>query len=216
VDSSIGGKVAVNLDAGKNLVGAFYHPALVVIDTDVLKTLADDDFAGGMAEAIKTGAICDAKLFGLIERNAGRKNVSSVIDKLVKRCCEIKADVVREDELDGGLRMILNFGHTLAHAIEKMPGNVFTHGQAVSIGMVRFAGLGESLGITQAGTSDRIVRIVKAFGLPTGIQGNKDKFIEIMKRDKKIREGILNVILLEKIGKAVVHKVQVDKIGELI
>ena len=216
VDSSIGGKVAVNLDTGKNLVGAFYHPALVVIDPDVLKTLTDDDFAGGMAEAIKTGAIRDAELFSLIEQNAGRENISRVIDEVVKCCCEIKADVVRQDELDNGLRMILNFGHTLAHAIEKMPGNGFTHGQAVSIGMVRFARLGERLGITQAGTSDRIERLVKSFGLPTDAKGDKDKFIEIMKRDKKIREGMLNLILLKEIGQALIHKMPADEVGGLI
>ena len=216
MDSSIGGKVAVNLDSGKNLVGAFYHPALVIIDPDVLTTLSDDDFAGGMAEVIKTGAIRDAKLFGLIEDNAGRRNVSRVIDDVVKRCCEIKADVVREDELDNGIRMILNFGHTLAHAIEKMPGKSFTHGQAVSIGMVRFAGLGERLGITQAGTSARIEALVRAFGLPTDTEGDKAKLVEIMKRDKKIREGVLNLILLKKIGEAVIHKIPLDDIGELI
>ena len=216
VDSSIGGKVAVNLDSGKNLVGAFYHPALVIIDTDVLETLSDGDFAGGMAEVIKTGAIRDAGLFNLIEQNAGRGNVACVIDEAVKRCCGIKADVVRQDELDNGLRMILNFGHTLAHAVEKMPGSTLTHGQAVSVGMVRFAKLGESLGITQAGTSGKIEKLVKAFGLPTDTQGDKTKLIEIMKRDKKIRGGMLNLILLKEIGQAVIHKMPLDEIGDII
>lgn len=216
VDSSVGGKVAVNLDSGKNLVGAFYHPKMVIIDTKVLETLSDEDYASGMSEAIKTGAIRDASLFDLIEKNNGRKSSFKVIDEIVARCCEIKADVVRHDELDNGIRMILNFGHTLAHAIEKMPDNSFTHGQAVSIGMVRFAKLGEDLGLTQKGTSQKIKNLVKTFGLPTDVKGDKDKFIKIMKRDKKIREGELNLILLKELGEAFIHKMPISKIGELI
>ena len=216
VDSSIGGKVAVNLESGKNMVGAFYHPALVVIDADVLATLTDDDYAGGMAEAIKTGAIYDADLFEMIEQNAGRERSEQVIDKIVAGCCKIKADVVREDELDNGLRMILNFGHTLGHALEKIPGNALTHGQAVSVGMASFALLGEKLGLTDDGTADKIKAVSEAFGLPTEMSGDRQKIIEIMKRDKKIRGGELNVVLLKHIGEAVIHKVPVDKIGELI
>lgn len=215
VDSSVGGKVAVNLDTGKNLVGAFYHPALVVIDTNVLSTLNDEDYAGGMAEAIKTGAIKDALLFELIEQNSSREASTKVIDKIVLRCCEIKADVVRQDELDNGIRMILNFGHTLAHAIEKAPQNIFTHGQAVAIGMVSAARLGESMGITKEGTANRIEDLVKAFNLPYETGADKDILIEIMKRDKKIREGALNLILLTKIGDAIIHKISINKqIGE--
>ncbi len=216
VDSSIGGKVAVNLESGKNLVGAFYHPALVVIDADVLTTLTDDDYASGMAEAIKTGAIYDADLFEMIGENSGRERSEKVIDKIVTECCAIKADVVRQDELDNGLRMILNFGHTLGHALEKIPGNELTHGQAVSVGMVCFASLGEKLGITQEGSADKIKAVSETFGLPTAMSGDRKKIIEIMKRDKKIRDGELNVVLLKHIGEAVIHKVPVDKIGELI
>ncbi len=216
VDSSVGGKVAVNLDTGKNLVGAFYHPALVIIDNDVLKTLSDEDFAGGMAEAIKTGAIMDADLFELIEKNGGRIKIMDVIGEVVAGCCAIKADVVRQDELDNGLRMILNYGHTLAHAIEKMPNNNYTHGQAVSIGMVKFAQLGESLGVTQKGASEKIEKLVHQFGLPSNTEEDKENLVKIMKRDKKIREGMLNVILLKKIGEAVVYKTPIKKIGELI
>ncbi len=216
VDSSIGGKVAVNLASGKNLVGAFYHPELVIIDSDTLKTLKDDDYASGMAEAIKTGAIADGNLFKLIEDNSGREKSGKVIDEIVAGCCKIKADVVRQDELDNGLRMILNFGHTLGHAIEKQPGNTLTHGQAVAVGMTAFSKLGEKLKMTEEGTSDRIKNVSKAFGLPCDMESDKQKLTEVMARDKKIREGELNVVLLERIGKATIHKVPVSKIGELI
>ncbi len=216
VDSSIGGKVAVNLSSGKNLVGAFYHPALVIIDSDTLKTLKDEDFASGMAEAIKTGAIADAKLFELIEKNGGRKKAIEIIDEIVASCCKIKADVVRQDELDNGLRMILNFGHTLGHAIEKQPGNTMTHGQAVAVGMTVFSKLGENLNITEIGTSDRIKKVSSAFGLPYDTDADKQKLVEVMARDKKIRDGELNVVLIEKIGKAMIHKVPISQIGDLI
>ena len=216
VDSSIGGKVVVNLKTGKNLVGAFYHPSLVIIDTNVLKTLTDDDFAGGMAEVIKTGAIMDEKLFSLICENSSRDKIMHIIDKIVLRCCNIKGDIVHQDELDNDLRMILNFGHTLAHAIEKMPDNIYTHGQAVAIGMVQFAKLGEKMGFTKSKTSDKIKDIVISFGLPYEIKANKKAMIDIMGRDKKNREGKLNLILLKKIDRAFIYKISMDKIGELL
>ncbi|MCK5128752.1 MAG: 3-dehydroquinate synthase [Clostridiales bacterium] len=216
IDSAIGGKVAVNLDTGKNLVGAFYHPKFVIIDTQVLKTLSDDDFAGGMAEVIKTGAIYDVALLNTIESHAGRSHIMKVIDDVVHRCCAIKAEVVKQDELDNGLRMILNFGHTLAHAIEKLPDNTFTHGQAVAIGMVQFAKLGEQMNITSIGTSNTLQKIVQSFGLPYEIVADKDKLIDIMKRDKKIRDGKLNLILLRKLGEACVNPIPISQIGELL
>jgi 3-dehydroquinate synthase len=216
VDSSIGGKVAVNLPMGKNLVGSFYHPKMVIIDTDVLQTLSDKDFASGMAEIIKTGAIMDGRLFKLIEDNAGRKEITKVIEQVVTRCCEIKGDVVRRDELDNGIRMLLNFGHTLAHAIEKMPDNIYTHGEAVAIGMVQFSMLGEKLGLTEKGTAVRLEKLVNSFDLPDSVDMDKDKLIEIMSRDKKIRDNQLKLILLKTIGKSFIHKIPISNIGELI
>lgn len=216
VDSSIGGKVAVNLPTGKNLVGSFYHPSMVVIDTDVLQTLSDKDFSSGMAEVIKTGAIMDSQLFKLIEDNAGRDEISNVIECVVTRCCEIKGDVVRRDELDNGVRMLLNFGHTLGHAIEKMPQNTYSHGEAVAIGMVQFALLGERMGLTEVATADRLKSVVNAFRLPDHVDMDKDNLVEIMSRDKKIREGELNLVLLKEIGESFIHKIPISKIGELI
>lgn len=216
VDSSIGGKVAVNLPTGKNLVGSFYHPSMVVIDTDVLQSLSDKDFSSGMAEVIKTGAIMDSQLFKLIEDNVGRDEILKAIERVVTRCCEIKGDVVRRDELDNGIRMLLNFGHTLGHAIEKMPQNTYSHGEAVSIGMVQFTLLGERMALTKVGTADRLKSVVNAFRLPDHVDMDKDNLVEIMSRDKKIREGELNLVLLKEIGDSFIHKVPISKIGELI
>ena len=148
VDSSVGGKVGVNLKAGKNLVGAFYQPRLVACDLDTLKTLPEREFRAGLAEVIKYGIIYDAKLFAQLERDLPKllKREPKMLAAVVARCCEIKAEVVGQDETEGGLRAILNFGHTIGHAIEAISGyGKFLHGEAIAIGQVAVAKISSSV-----------------------------------------------------------------------
>ena len=162
VDSSVGGKVAVDLEKGKNLVGAFYHPSLVIIDSEMLDTLPDRVFNDGMGEVIKYGLIDDKELFNKLYNAGGRNDVMKIIDDVIHTCCDIKRIVVEKDEKDTGLRMILNFGHTIGHAIEKYFNfEKYTHGEAISIGMYEITKISEEKGLTEKGTADRIINIEK-------------------------------------------------------
>lgn len=218
VDSSIGGKVAVDLPQGKNLVGTFYHPHFVLIDPDVLSTLPDHEFACGMAEVIKYGCIADARLFQTILRHPGRKQMKKVLPSVIASCCRIKRNVVQQDEMDTGLRMILNFGHTLGHAIEKAGGfEVFLHGQAVAIGMVKMALYGEQIGITQSGTAAQIASICRSFSLETAMPAlPKQDLLHAMGHDKKVRGSGIKVVLLDEIGKCRLHAMPVGDLEELV
>ena len=170
VDSSVGGKVAVNHVRGKNLLGAFYQPELVLIDCDTLATLDDRQFGAGLGEVIKYGCIADRALFEQLESLGSRASLLPALDGIIARCCEIKARYVREDPHDHGIRMQLNFGHTLAHALENALGyGTLLHGEAVCIGMGAAAGWGEALGVTPLGTRERIKRLLDAYGLPTQV-----------------------------------------------
>ncbi|MCS5420999.1 MULTISPECIES: 3-dehydroquinate synthase [Psychrilyobacter] len=210
VDSSVGGKVAVDTTRGKNLVGSFYQPRMVVIDPDLLKTLDEREVRSGMAEVIKYGAIYDSEFFDYLLGKEDLKSSMTDIEKIIKKCCEIKAKIVEKDELDLGLRMILNFGHTLGHAIEKYYNyGKYTHGEAISIGMYDITKLGERLGITKPGVSDKIKEILKKYNLPIEDEVEIKDLIEIMKTDKKNISGILNFIFLSEIG-----KVEIKKVGE--
>lgn len=219
VDSSVGGKVAVDLTQGKNLVGAFYHPKKVIIDPNVLNTLTDRAFSDGMAEVIKYGAIFDRELFEFIKANASREQMMAHIDQIIYRSCELKAIVVREDELDTGQRMLLNFGHTLGHAIEAYyQYELYTHGQGVAIGMVTITQLAEDKGITPRGTAAEIAQLCEQFNLPTVINEPGD-YIEILKllsTDKKNLNGQLNIILLETLGNAVVYPTTTEFFNTLL
>lgn len=207
VDSSVGGKTAVNLPQGKNLVGAFYQPKAVFIDPDALDTLPDKYFRDGMAEVIKYGFIRDAGLLGLLEKLDGRRGVSARAEEIICRCCSIKKEVVERDELDTGERMLLNFGHTLGHAIESLSGYGYSHGEGVAIGMYAAGKLGEMAGITRRGTSRMIKSVSTRYGLPYELpEINKERLYEIIGRDKKRLGGEINFILLEHPGKAVIHK----------
>jgi 3-dehydroquinate synthase len=209
VDSSVGGKTGVNLKAGKNLVGAFYQPRLVLCDLDTLKTFPEREFRAGLAEVVKYGIIYDAKLFERLERDLPKilKRDSKTLAETIARCCEIKAEVVSQDETETGLRAILNFGHTIGHAIENSSGyGKFLHGEAISIGQVAAAKLSQKiLGLS----SDDVVRIEKLFvraGLPTQIKLNsaqRKKFFAAMKLDKKVTAGEIKFVLAERIGKVV-------------
>jgi 3-dehydroquinate synthase len=209
VDSSVGGKTGVNLKAGKNLVGAFYQPKLVLCDLDALKTLPEREFRAGLAEVIKYGIIFDAKLFAQIERNLPKllRRDPKTLAAVIARCCEIKADVVAQDETESGLRAILNFGHTIGHAIENISGyGTYLHGEAISIGQVAAAKLSRAvLGLPERDV-ERIENLFGRAGLPVEISLNaaqRRKLFAAMKLDKKVSAGEIKFVLAEKIGKVV-------------
>jgi len=209
-DSAIGGKTGVNLTEGKNLVGAFYPPKLVVVDTHVLKTLPHREFRGGLAEVIKYGAIADAKLFGFLERNFERVLARDArsLEYLISRSAKIKSDVVSKDERESGLREILNFGHTFGHALESVTAyKKYQHGEAVAWGMMAAALYGHEIGVTPASDAARIVALVRRMGkLPEWPRVAPKKLIELMGSDKKTRAGKLRFVLTAKIGKAATYE----------
>ena len=209
VDSSVGGKVGVNLAAGKNLVGAFYQPRLVVCDLATLGTLPDRELRSGLAEVIKYGIIRDRILFCRLERDIDRllERDPGILAAVVARCCEIKAAIVRQDETEGGLRAILNFGHTLGHAIETTAGyGRYLHGEAIAIGQVAAARLSVAvLGLSPSAVN-RISALLARAGLPTGIQWGPQGLARVfaaMRLDKKASSGEVRFVLAERIGKAV-------------
>ncbi len=203
VDSSVGGKVAVDLEAGKNLAGAFYQPKLVIMDLNVLDTLHDETFADGMAEVIKYGCIWDKNLFSALESAGNRQNVTSILEDVVATCCDIKRQVVEQDELDLGLRMILNFGHTLGHVYEKAYHyETYTHGAAVAAGMISALALGEKLGITPTDIRPRLSAMLTSYGLPVSIAVTKADYEATLKLDKKASGSSIHFVLLPELGKA--------------
>lgn len=207
VDSSVGGKVAVNMPQGKNLVGLFYQPAAVLIDPLLLNTLSDRNFRDGMAEVIKYGCIRDEEFLSLLERMDGRGQVMDAIEDIIFRCCDIKREFVERDERDGGDRMLLNFGHTLGHAIESVSGYGYTHGEGVAMGMRAIAGLGEGVGITQPGTSQRIAQLLSRFGLPSELPDlDGAELGSVIRSDKKNGSEGLRLVLLRRAGEAFLHR----------
>jgi 3-dehydroquinate synthase len=209
VDSSVGGKTGVNLKAGKNLVGAFYQPQLVLCDLDALKTLPKREYISGLAEVIKYGVIYDAILFAQLERNLPKllQRDAATLATIIARCCEIKADVVGQDETEGGLRAILNFGHTIGHAIENSSGyGKFLHGEAIAIGQVAAARLSRQILGLPSGDTERIEKLFVQAGLPVKIKltvTQRKKLFAAMKLDKKVSAGEIKFVLAQKIGKVV-------------
>jgi len=206
VDSSVGGKVGVNHPRGKNLIGAFYQPRLVVADTRTLVSLSAREIRAGVAEVIKYGVIYDAAFFGWLEANieALLNLEDTAVEEAVAISCTIKAAVVSADETEKELRAILNFGHTLGHALEAATGyGRFIHGEAVAIGMVFAARLAEHLGYFNAAGVERVAALVRRAGLPTTIPPDvsADALLDAMRRDKKVAAGELTFILPEAIGK---------------
>ncbi|MDR3457056.1 MAG: 3-dehydroquinate synthase [Verrucomicrobiae bacterium] len=207
VDSSVGGKTGVNLKSGKNLVGAFYQPRLVLCDLDTFRTLPKREYISGLAEVIKYGIIHDAVLFAQLERNLPKllQRDPATLRDVVARCCEIKADVVGQDETEGGLRAILNFGHTIGHAIENSSGyGKYLHGEAISIGQVAAAKLSHTiLGLPSADVA-RIEKLFVRSGLPVKIRldaARRKKLFAAMKLDKKVSDGEVKFVLAQKLGK---------------
>lgn len=204
VDSSVGGKTGVDIPEGKNLVGTFYQPKAVYIDTDVLRTLPVAELQGGLAEVIKYGVINDAEFFAFLEqqREAVFALQQDVLTKLIARCCEIKAWVVEQDEREGGLRRILNFGHTIGHAVEAASGFRLIHGYAVAIGMCAAAELAVRTGCLSAEEAERIRCLIAAYGLPTTIPADLDRetIQKYLLTDKKTVGGRVFYVLPERIG----------------
>lgn len=206
VDSSVGGKVGVNLRAGKNLVGAFHQPKLVLCDLDTLGSLPDREFRAGLAEVIKYGIIYDAPLFRRLERDldAILDRDPAVLAAVVARCCAIKADVVSQDETESGLRAILNFGHTIGHALEAISGyGEYLHGEAISIGQVAAAHLSERLTGLKAAESARIRSIFVRAGLPVTVKlasSRREKLLGAMRLDKKVSGGEIKFVLAKRLG----------------
>lgn len=206
VDSSVGGKTAIDLKAGKNLAGAFHQPIAVFLDVDTFKTLPKETFAEGMAEAIKYGMIQDASLFELFEGE------EYDISEICRRCIQIKADVVHVDEFDNGLRKILNFGHTAGHAIEKLSNFGVSHGNAVAIGMMIMTQTSEKLGKIPEGTTQRLKDVLVKAGLPISTELTAKEMAEASLSDKKRMGGTLGLILLDKLGNAYIENIPVEEL----
>lgn len=212
IDSSVGGKTGVDTAEGKNLIGAFWQPALVLCDSATLSTLPQENFCDGVAEAIKYGAIFDEALFDLLASGAVKEHLEQVIC----RCVDLKRETVERDERDTGLRQLLNFGHTLGHAIERQSGYAVSHGRAVGIGMAEITRRSEALGLTAPGSAAKIKRALAAYGMADRYDGNLCDLVPAMLGDKKRHGAILTFILLDKIGRARLHPVPVSEIGPFI
>jgi 3-dehydroquinate synthase len=206
VDSSIGGKTGVNLPEGKNLVGAFYPPRLVLTDPELLRTLPEREFRGGLAEVIKHAIIADKKMFSHLEKNLDEvlRRDSGALGYLISRNAEIKAAVVSRDEREAGLREILNFGHTFGHALESVTKyQRYQHGEAVAWGMIAASFLGHELGLTHAADVSRIVALIRRLGpLPAWPAVSDATLLKAMRADKKARGGVVRFVLSRRIGEA--------------
>jgi len=207
VDSSVGGKTAVNHPGGKNMIGAFHQPACVVADTSVLETLPDRELAAGMAEVVKYGLICDPEFFVWIERNANalRGRDPQTLAHAVERSCVNKARLVSEDERESGARALLNLGHTFGHAIEAGLGfGEWLHGEAVAAGTCVAADLSARLGWLDPPEVERIRELFQRLGLPTAVPSSlgAERMLELMQVDKKVRAGRLRLVLLRAVGEA--------------
>lgn len=211
VDSSVGGKTAVNLTAGKNLMGAFYQPSLVVCDTDTLSTLSPEIFADGMAEVIKYGVIFDRKLFDAVKHG----NIKDNTENIIARCVELKRDVVEKDEFDKGDRQLLNFGHTMAHSIEKLSNFEISHGSAVAIGMVIAAKASIALGWSDEDCTDGIIEANRNNNLPCECTFSPEELADAALSDKKRAGGEITFVVPKKIGECVLKKISVDALKEI-
>lgn len=218
VDSSVGGKVAVDLPRGKNLVGSFYMPKAVFIDPLLLGTLSEKFVSDGMGEVIKYGVIKDRRLFYKLMDYENKEAALKDIDEIIYTCCGIKAAIVERDEKDTGERMLLNFGHTIGHAIEQFFNFTgYSHGEAVAMGMYAITKLGEEIGTTKIGTSGIIKEILIKYNLPWSLPEIKtEAIIETISHDKKNIGNSMNFILLESIGNSFIKKIQMASIVEYL
>lgn len=210
VDSSIGGKVAVDHPLGKNLIGAFHQPKKVYIDVNTLQTLPQREFRNGIAEVIKYAAILDKDLFSFLEKNHQKiinhtaKGEHVPLMHIIQQCCKLKKVIVEKDEKEIGFRKILNFGHTIGHAVESISNYELSHGEAIAIGMVAEARISFSLGLLNSSEVERLISLLKLYKLPTDIPSRIDfkKIVNLTYHDKKVQNGKVQYTLLERIGKA--------------
>ena len=209
VDSSVGGKVAINLQGGKNIIGSFYHPRAVIMDTGLLDTLSNRVFRDGMGEVIKYGCIWSHELYKQLEEISGREEFMDHIEDIVYSCCRIKRDIVEEDEKELSLRKILNFGHTLGHAVERHHNfKEYTHGEAVALGMSVITVNTEKMGVTKEGTSKRLNNILLRYGLPVFSDKTiSEEIIRLAERDKKSSGDQIYLAVLKDIGDTEIIKV---------
>lgn len=211
VDSSVGGKVAVDLPQGKNLVGAFFHPKTVIIDPDVLNTLPEHFISDGMGEVIKYGCIKDKSLFEKLTAHSSFEDLKPELTEIIACCVDIKRVVVEADQFDTGERMLLNFGHTLAHTIEQhFNYERESHGEAVGIGMYQIAKLAEAKGLTDAGCAEDIRKALEIYGLPAACNLPMNVLTDAISLDKKNLNNHLNVVLLHSIGDSYVYPADVS------
>lgn len=211
VDSSVGGKTAVDLPQGKNLCGAFHQPSLVIIDPDVLKTLSHHFFSDGMGEVIKYGCIKSASLFEKLESGDVKDNLTDIITE----CVSIKRQVVENDEKEHGERALLNFGHTCGHAIEKLWNfETVSHGEAVAIGMVMITRAGENLGITEKGTTDRLIKVIEKNDLKISDTHTDKEIISAMNGDKKRTGTGIKFVMINKIGSSFINPIKYEDINK--
>lgn len=213
VDSSVGGKTGVDIKQGKNLVGAFWQPNMVIIDPDTLNTLPQHFINDGMAEVIKYGCIMDKELFATLEN----ENAMDIIEDIIYTCVSIKRDVVNADEREAGMRMLLNFGHTLGHSLEKIYNfSGLSHGQAVAIGMVMVTKATDKAGITPVGTADRIKKLCEKYNLPISDPASVKEIAEYCGSDKKSSGGSVSLVLLKEIGTSFTQKTKLDELEDFI
>lgn len=211
VDSSVGGKVAVDLPEGKNLAGAFYHPKMVLIDPTVLDTLSPHFISDGMGEVIKYGCIKDAGLFHKLSSHTSFEDLKPELPEIIARCVNIKRIVVEADQFDTGERMLLNFGHTLAHTIEQYYHyERESHGEAVAIGMYQITKMSEEKSLTAAGCSEQIKKVLDIYGLPVSCGLETSALTEAITLDKKNLNGRLNIVLLKNIGESYIYPTDVQ------
>lgn len=220
VDSSVGGKVAVNLPNGKNLVGAFYQPRLVLMDPMTLSTLPEQEFSSGMAEVIKYGCIQDEPFFRKLEtigKTEGRSGIMQDIVSILYTCCDIKARITAADERDTGERRILNFGHTLGHALETAYHyESYTHGQAVAAGMCLISRIGVQTGVTPPEVPARIRSMVRSFHLPESIPCSPAEYERAIALDKKSQGDTITLVLLSGIGRAILYPMPQKQLFSLL
>ncbi len=209
VDSSIGGKTAVDIEEGKNLVGSFWQPSFVIIDTDTLNTLPECEFNSGMAEAIKSALIGDKELFEMFKKyDRSNINVKDVILKSIF----VKKKYVEKDVFDNGERHILNFGHTIGHAVEKASGYELKHGEAVSIGMSAICSIGEIKGYTRKGIKDELNSILDKYSLSHNIANYKNDCIKFLNKDKKNRGGAIDAVFIDDVGEPFIKEIGLDEL----
>lgn len=210
VDSSVGGKTAIDLPEGKNLVGAFYQPHLVLIDPGTLQTLPPSVRTDGMAEVIKYGALCDKELFDQLPFE------ETAADSVIARCVAIKQDIVGQDERDFGVRQLLNFGHTFGHAMEKLSGYTLPHGQAVAMGMALMARACAKEGLLAAEACRQLIDKIAACGLPTQPMYPEEEVWQAMGQDKKRMDGGITLVLIKGIGQCYLEKVSMDRARDML